>query len=77
MEISASWHRMEESVDTIIGPLINPFFLPSFLSQVKINTILARYLFSGHLDHLKHKWYGELLCSGLTADIYKPQVRSS
>ncbi|KAK3858689.1 hypothetical protein Pcinc_035138 [Petrolisthes cinctipes] len=45
-----------------------------FPLRVKINTILARYLFSGHLDHLKHKWYGELLCSGRSADIYKPQA---
>lgn len=42
---------------------------------MKINTILARYLASGHLDHLKHKWYGELPCfNRISADLYKPQA---
>ncbi|XP_071516323.1 glutamate receptor ionotropic, NMDA 3A-like [Panulirus ornatus] len=45
-----------------------------FPLRVKINTILARYLASGHIDHLKHKWYGELPCFRLSADIYKPQA---
>ncbi|XP_045593274.2 uncharacterized protein [Procambarus clarkii] len=45
-----------------------------FPLRVKINTILARYLASGHLDHLKHKWYGELPCFRISADIYKPQA---
>ncbi|KAG7160622.1 Glutamate receptor ionotropic, NMDA 3A-like, partial [Homarus americanus] len=27
-----------------------------------------------HLDHLKHKWYGELPCFRVSADIYKPQA---
>lgn len=41
---------------------------------MKINAALARYQASGHLDHLKHKWYGELPCFRLSADIYKPQA---
>ncbi|MPC27562.1 Glutamate receptor ionotropic, NMDA 3A [Portunus trituberculatus] len=46
-----------------------------FPLRVKINTILARYLASGHLDHLKHKWYGELPCfNRISADLYKPQA---
>ncbi|XP_064118595.1 glutamate receptor ionotropic, NMDA 3A-like [Macrobrachium nipponense] len=45
-----------------------------FPLRVKINALLARYQSSGHLDHLKHKWYGELPCFRLSADIYKPQA---